>query len=436
MFGITKSKTTDYQSPFSTVGAIFIGISVPLVASSPTVMAISALLGFIFIFLSPGRKDLLRLMLSKALKPLALVIICLFLAWLPAVFDSIDIEKSLSVWARMLAFLIIASTFYSFLLGSYLRRKSALCGLITASTISSLVGLIAIYFYSPILSLYRLENLEVINAAQTLKYYGSAEGCLSIVILWAGFKLGGIWKPVALLKALFGIILIVSVDSDSGLLAFIIGMACSIFVMLESKIISKRITGVSVLLFSILSLIALSIILAYLPSTPDLSNHKSTIFDGLLSPNISTDILDVHRQHIWAFSLNEALKSPIIGYGIDISNYLPGAQVVATQFNQAFIPGHPHSWFLEVFLETGAIGLFFLIFSLLVLLWCWHKIGIKDPLLASVGISLFGAFWVSSMINFSIWSSWWQGVFLILTAILLAFSSTEIQNQQKMPLRK
>ena len=96
MFDITKSKTTDYQSPFSTVGAIFIGISVPLVASRPTVMAISALLGFIFIFLSPGRKDLLRLMLSKALKPLALVIICLFLAWLPAVFDSIDIEKSLN----------------------------------------------------------------------------------------------------------------------------------------------------------------------------------------------------------------------------------------------------------------------------------------------------------------------------------------------------
>ena len=45
---------------------------------------------------------------------------------------------------------------------------------------------------------------------------------------------------------------------------------------------------------------------------------------------------------------------------------MPGAQVIVAQFNQAFIPGHPHSWFLEVFLETGALGLFALVTSLFV----------------------------------------------------------------------
>jgi len=93
---------------------------------------------------------------------------------------------------------------------------------------------------------------------------------------------------------------------------------------------------------------------------------------------------------------------------------------VVTQFNQAFIPGHPHSWFIEMFLETGALGLLALIVALGALLWRWVDVAARAPVEAAIGIAVFAGFWVSSMLNFSIWSAWWQGVFLVLTAIVLA----------------
>jgi hypothetical protein len=36
------------------------------------------------------------------------------------------------------------------------------------------------------------------------------------------------------------------------------------------------------------------------------------------------------------------------------------------------------------------------------------------------GIALFGAFWGSSLLNFSLWAAWWQITFAVLGAIVLA----------------
>ena len=35
-------------------------------------------------------------------------------------------------------------------------------------------------------------------------------------------------------------------------------------------------------------------------------------------------------------------------------------------------------------------------------------------------VGVFGAFWASSFTNFSIWSSWWEGILLSLMALLMA----------------
>jgi O-antigen ligase len=75
---------------------------------------------------------------------------------------------------------------------------------------------------------------------------------------------------------------------------------------------------------------------------------------------------------------------------------------------------------LEIFLETGAVGLAALLLALVVLLRLWLRIGRTSPGAAACGITVFAAFWSSSMLNFSIWAAWWQGVFLVLSAIVLA----------------
>jgi len=418
-----QSATTGRQAPVSAAAAVFAGIGVPLAASSPAAMGVALVLAIALAIAAPGRGRLLRDVWRGASGLLGLAIVAVFVAWLPAVFGSEDAGRSAGVWGRMVVFVLVATVLYQFLSASGLRQASALRGLVLASLVSATVGLVAVYAWSPLYSIYRLEGAGPINAAQILKYYGSAAGCLIPVVAWAGWRLGGRWRWAGLTHVPAAVVLIVAVDSNAGLFALIVAVAVGGLAWLAARMAGARMAGagLAVLVFGVVAL--LSVLLARLPDAPDLTGHTAPSYDGVLTPTLPVGLVDAHRQQIWAFSLDAALDSPVIGRGIDVSNYLPGAEVIVTQFNQAFIPSHPHSWFLEVFLETGALGLLVLIGALLVLLWRWVQVADRAPLVAATGIALFAGFWVSSMLNFSIWAAWWQGVFLILTAIVLAAAS-------------
>jgi len=45
-------------------------------------------------------------------------------------------------------------------------------------------------------------------------------------------------------------------------------------------------------------------------------------------------------------------------------------------------------------------------------------------------MSVFGGFWVSSLFNFSIWSAWWQMVFVVVSTIILANSNFHNRNSE------
>tara|TARA_Y100001970_G_scaffold294127_1_gene447208 strand:- start:52813 stop:54141 length:1329 start_codon:yes stop_codon:yes gene_type:complete len=413
------------QNIFSFLAAIFIGASVPLVCSSPTVMAIASILALIFIIISPGTKILIKQLFKNLKSPLALMIVILLLSWAPSMIDSVDFEKSASVWVRTLFFIFVATVFFTFLKQSLSLRKTALRSLIIFSLLSSAIGIIAIYTYSPLLSLYRLDGLDVLDTLKTLKYYGSVEGCITVLVICAGFYLGGVWRYLSLLKCILGILLIIEVDSDSGILALIVAsIACSVLIF-ENKVSKGRSASKGIFLILIAAATIFFLLIAKLPDIPNLEYINNKTYDEVLNPSISVEYVDTHRQYIWAFALNLALDSPVIGHGIDVSNYLPKADIVVSQFNQAFIPGHPHSWFLELFLEVGVIGLLCLIAVLIFLLFIWLRISRSQLFISMAGISILFAFWSSSMINFSIWLSWWQGVFLIITAIAFSFVPTK-----------
>lgn len=414
------SATTGRQMPLSAAAAVFAGISVPLVASSPAAMGVALILAIALVFAAPGRRAILAGARQGVLSILGLAVLLVFLAWLPSVLASADIGRSAGVWGRMVIFVVVAWGIYQFLWSSAVRRASAFRGLVIASLVSAVVGLIAIYAWSPLYALFRLDGIGAVNAAQILKYYGSAVGCLVPVVVWAGFRLGGGWRVAGLLHAALGVAMIFAVDSKAGLLALIVSIVIGLLAWLAGRFAGRFALGGGLAVIVLVAITLLSVILASLPDAPDLAQHTGTQFEGVLEPSLPIALVDAHRQQIWAFSLDAALASPVIGRGIDVSNYLPGAGIVVTQFNQAFIPGHPHSWFIEMFLETGALGLLALIVALGALLWRWVDVAARAPVEAAIGIAVFAGFWVSSMLNFSIWSAWWQGVFLVLTAIVLA----------------
>ena len=77
-----------------------------------------------------------------------------------------------------------------------------------------------------------------------------------------------------------------------------------------------------------------------------------------------------------------------------------------------------------------AVGLVILLLALALMLRLWLRIGRTSPGTAACGIAVFVAFWSSSMLNFSIWAAWWQGVFLILSAVVLAAAPRDAETSR------
>ncbi len=409
------------RAPVLTLAAaIFVGIGIPLLASSPTVSGIALAIGFILLLAAPGRLHLASDLARSVRTPLGLAVLLTFIVWLPGVVDSPDFGRSIGVWGRMAGFVLVAALIHHFLARGAL--DSCLRALIVASLVCALIALLGLYAASPVYGLFRGKGWVEVNAAQILKYYGSALAGLTPVVLWAGFRLGGRWRIAALVNLPAAVVLIFAVDSLAGLLGLAAGVAVGAVVGICQcwHLLRGHAAALFLVLLALLLILAFAWVLSNLPAPPATEQIVDGIYRGPVDTTLPVSLIDAHRQYIWGFAFDKALAAPYFGHGIDVSNYLPGASVLIEEFNQTFIPSHPHSWLLEIFLETGAVGLVALLLALAFLLRLWLKVGRTSPGTAACGIAVFVAFWSSSMLNFSIWAAWWQGVFLVLSAIVLA----------------
>ncbi|MEE8172086.1 MAG: O-antigen ligase family protein [Alphaproteobacteria bacterium] len=400
--------------------AIFSGIGVPLLASSPTVYGVALALALLLLLAAPGRLQLAFEAARGARTPLGMAIILMFLLWLPGVAESPDLGRSLAVWGRMVGMVLVAALIHYFLSRGTL--ETCLRAMIVAALICALIALLGLYAASPIYGLFRGKGLVEVNAAQILKYYGSALACLAPVVVWAGFRLGRRWLYAGLLHLAAALVLILAVDSLAGLLGLIAALAVGgiVYICQCWQLLRGRAAALFLILLAVLLALAMAWVLYRLPPPPEAGQIADGVYQGPVETGLPVSLIDAHRQYIWSFSFDAALDAPYFGHGIDVSNYLPGASILIEKFNQTLIPSHPHSWLLEIFLETGAFGFAALLAALALLLRLWLRIGVASPGTAAAGVAVFVAFWSSSMLNFSIWAAWWQGVFLVLSAIVLA----------------
>ena len=84
------------------------------------------------------------------------------------------------------------------------------------------------------------------------------------------------------------------------------------------------------------------------------------------------------------------------------------------------MPSHPHSWVYEIASETGIVSLVLLCLALTLLLRRIAVEALNGVRAGWAAVALFGAFWGSSLVNFSTWASWWQLIFIVLFSILMA----------------
>lgn len=135
----------------------------------------------------------------------------------------------------------------------------------------------------------------------------------------------------------------------------------------------------------------------------------------------------VHRTVIWRFAAEHAIQRPILGWGLDASRELPGAdenvvihapyhgQII--DFVQQILPLHPHDFIIQLWLELGVVGMALflgLIFALL--RWVWRRPGGELPVCAAA----LAAPIVIGAASYGLWQSWWVACFWLAAAVVTA----------------
>lgn len=135
-----------------------------------------------------------------------------------------------------------------------------------------------------------------------------------------------------------------------------------------------------------------------------------------------------HRLYIWRFVSEKILEKPILGYGFGASRFVAdGAPPLRVERldekGQAYVreywplPLHPHSAFLQVWLELGMPGAVFLC---ILLFWIFSRIEkntIDRQDLAANAAAVITILAIANL-SFGIWQSWWTSA-ICATAVML-----------------
>jgi O-antigen ligase len=125
------------------------------------------------------------------------------------------------------------------------------------------------------------------------------------------------------------------------------------------------------------------------------------------------------RLDVWRFTARQIVGHPFIGWGLDSSRAWPD-----------HIPMHPHDAALQLWLETGAVGV-----ALAALFWAWLFVRIdaivpEDRLAAAIMAATAAAYLTIGAISFGVWQEWW----LALGAFALAVCALLLKDRRAQPL--
>lgn len=126
----------------------------------------------------------------------------------------------------------------------------------------------------------------------------------------------------------------------------------------------------------------------------------------------------IHRIFIWKFVILKILEKPITGWGFDISRVFDIQRSEIIEYNSHtfhLLPLHPHNNILQLWFETGAVGVIILI--LLIYKYSSKILNIIDNGLilgkthqVNYGISSYACFvnyLIIGMISYNVWQTWW-----------------------------
>ena len=327
---------------------------------------------------------------------------------------SVDIQRSLLVIIYLVSFIFLSFIIYKFLTFNFDRVEF----LSKKFLYTVFFIIIFIFFYNIFNTKINENDYGIINysISEVRRFKGVVNIYALLVCLLPLFEIQIRKIPyLSILSFLLLIPVILISNSNSSFLGILIGLTCVCIYMLLKKISSKK--KYFIALFSVF-IVFLFIILKFndfLPKINEEQDINQTVF--VINPKI----IDIHRQFIWSFSIDQIKENYFFGIGPDTSNFIPGGQEVIGHDqtgNMNFLPSHPHNFLIELLLEIGLFGTFsFFLFVMIINTQFLERYSNKYNFYL---IFFNGYFWGSSLVNFSFWNAWWQGSYFLLLAIILA----------------
>ena len=392
----------------------FAGLIVPSVVASKAVMtAVFALaVGCAAIGIMPRlfRVDGWRAIGAELKQPFALAIFAM-LAWsLVSALVGLAPGRSLAAWGWTAGLLGLG-----WLLAGALREDEraiaeALWSLVVTSLICIGAALAAAYLWPGVVDPFGIRGVDDFHdARQKLKSYGSIAPVLAPLVVWAAWRLGGVWRIAGLVYIPLAAVLVLTVSSRAGFLgAASIGLALAVAFMLTR--LGQRAASWAAAALGVAAVAGTIVFASYLPKPP---------IAGLQDYRISRTF-QVHRQAIWGFAVHHALRAPVFGYGPDAARLIPGANKRVGWFAHEYVPSHVHNWIFQALVETGFVGLAATLVVVIMLFGRFVRAAARRRGVGWAGVAMMGAFFGSWLANFSLWAAWWQLTIVVLSAILLA----------------
>ena len=334
-----------WRDTMLSLAAILFGISAPLFFFGRAAVGIGLGLSLILAVTSGSNGQTWRQMRRDLTSPLGVLVMVVFVCWLPSVIGTINPDKSWGTWVGRLA--MLGGVWYLMRLIAPKARYA--WNTLIGSTLALMGYCVLAALTTPdILSIKAMLDPERhVDITRRLKPNGSFFMFAAILFAADMFDRKG-WAKLPPLLGVVAFFFIIEVSdaraNTAGALAAFGAMVAAAWLVLENRIVKTALLVASVA-GTVGILVWLSSITTQWPYT------------GSFTPYLPTTIIDAHRQLIWQFAYSHVFDHPLIGWGINAAPWIPGANGMVEGFNQAVLPGHPHSWFMEIWLETGLIGL-------------------------------------------------------------------------------
>lgn len=290
-------------------------------------------------------------------------------------------------------------------------RDRTLKVLIVSAFVSAGLVLYAVHVWPQIFEILRYRKVaDTYRVLQFLKSYGAVIPLMTLVMLWAGWRFGKAWRWAAILYVPVGIYIVYLVANKSATLAYAGGIGGAGLCYLLSRLNARAAWIVGGLALAFIAAVLVTIF-ASLPDMPYTKTSTSTL---------PTWMVDAHRQVIWSFVLEAAGERPWFGWGLGTAGRLPGAKEIIPGFTVQYVPSHPHSWVLQVLVESGVLAL--AAAWIVIILAARHLVRLTADgrMAALAAAAVLGGFLASSLVNFSFFADWWQIVFVLLLSFPLS----------------